>query len=43
MIIAVQFEPRSRIMNLTRPVAFAKVHAQVTDLLGGPVPGWDAK
>jgi hypothetical protein len=34
---AVKFDPRSRIMNLTRSV-WSPVHGQVAGLLGGPFP-----
>ena len=37
---AVKFEPRSRIMNLTRVRLVAEVHQEVAGLLRGPVSGW---
>jgi hypothetical protein len=37
---AVEFEPRSRIMNLIWCALLAEVHDQVAGLLGGPFPGW---
>jgi len=39
---AVKFDPRSRIMNLTRSGLFAEIHEQVAGLLGGPTARWDA-
>src|SRR5258708_698983 len=36
---AVKFEPRSRIMNLTRLCRLAEVYQQVPGLLGGPRSG----